>query len=191
VKRKGSDPPLQVPEDWAARRRRAQGLDHVDGVVEQWARERPDLDLAPVEVVARLGRAARLLDDGMERLFAEHGLTRASWDVLASLRRAGEPYRLSPTQLYRELMRTSGAMTNRLQGLERDELIRRVPDPGDGRGMLVELTAKGRRLVDRVASEHLANERRMLEGLSPAKQKQLAGLLRDLLLSLESSRQTT
>ena len=160
--------------------------DHVDVVVEQWERERPELDLTPVEVVARVGRAARLLDDGMERLFAEYGLTRASWDVLAALRRAGEPQRLSPTQLYRALMRTSGAMTNRLNGLERDGVIRRVPDPDDGRGLLVELTAKGRRLVDRVADAHLANERRMLEGLSPARQRQLAGLLRELLLSLEA-----
>src|SRR3954447_4798804 len=184
---KGSDPHLRSfsAEEAAALSRRAAGLDHVDLIVEQWGRERPELDLAPVEVVARLGRAARLLDDGMERLFAEPGLTRASGDVRASLRRAGAPYRLSPTQLYRALMRTSGAMTNRLRGLEHDGLIRRVPDPGDGRGMLVELTAKGRDLVDRVAGEHLANERRMLAGLSDARQKQLAGLLRELLLSLE------
>jgi DNA-binding MarR family transcriptional regulator len=77
-------------------------------------------------------------------------------------------------------------MTNRLQSLERDGLIRRVPDPDDGRGMLVELTPRGRTLVDRVAAEHLANERRMLGALSPAKQRQLAGLLRELLLSLEA-----
>jgi DNA-binding MarR family transcriptional regulator len=172
-----------VPEGWG---RRLAGRDHVDEVVAQWRAESPELDLAPVEVVARIGRAARLLDDGMDRLFAQRGLTRASWDVLASLRRVGKPYRLSPTQLYRALMRTSGAMTNRLQGLERDGLIRRVPDPDDGRGMLVELTPRGRALVDRVAAEHLANERRMLEALPPARQRRLAGLLRELLVSLEA-----
>jgi DNA-binding MarR family transcriptional regulator len=160
--------------------------DHVDRVIAQWALERPDLDLAPVAVVARLGRAARYVDHGLESEFAAHGLSRASWDVLASLRRAGSPYRLSPTELYRALMRTSGAITHRMLRLERAGLIRRLPEPRDGRSMLVELTAEGRRLVDRVAPLHLENERRLLSPLTEREAIELARLLKKLLLAYEA-----
>jgi DNA-binding MarR family transcriptional regulator len=132
-----------------------------------------------------MGRATRYLDAGLERVFAEHGLSRGSWDVLASLRRVGPPYRRSPTELYQSLMRTSGAMTNRLQRLERAGLIRRLEAPDDRRSVLVELTAKGRRLVDEIAAEHLANERVLLASLTVAEQTQLADLLRKLLLAFE------
>lgn len=158
----------------------------MDRVREQWAAERPDLDTSPIAVVARVGRLARYLDHGLEQVFAGHGLRRETWDVLASLRRAGAPYRLSPTELYRGLMRTSGAMTNRLGRLERAGLVRRVVDPADGRGLLVELTDKGHELVDGVAAAHLANERALLSALSTAEQETLAALLRTLLLSFEA-----
>lgn len=160
--------------------------DHVDAVREQWAAERPELDTSPIAVVARVGRLARFFDQGMDEVFAQHGIRRESWDVLASLRRAGAPYRLSPTELYRGLMRTSGAMTNRLRRLEEAGLVRRVADPDDARGLLVELTAEGRRLVDRVAASHLENERSMLAALTRAEQEELAGLLRKLLVSFEA-----
>jgi DNA-binding MarR family transcriptional regulator len=163
----------------------APSADHVERVLEQWRAERPDLDLEPLAVVARLGRAAALTDRALEEFFAEHGLSRALWDVLASLRREGPPYRLSPTQLYRGLMRTSGTITNRLTQLQRAGLIRRVPDPADGRGLLVELTPKGRRLVDGLAAEHMANERRLLAGLTETEREELAVLLRKLLGGLE------
>jgi DNA-binding MarR family transcriptional regulator len=159
--------------------------DHVDRVREQWARERPDLDTSPVAVVARVGRLARYFDRGMDRVFAEHGLRRDGWDVLASLRRTGRPYRLSPTELYRGLMRTSGAITNRLRRLEGAGLIRRTVDPADGRGLLVELTEHGSELVDVLVDKHLENERRMLEALTPAEQQVLARLLRTLLVAFE------
>jgi DNA-binding MarR family transcriptional regulator len=161
--------------------------DHVDRLLAQWAQERPDLDLRPVAVVARLGRTARYLDEGLDLVFARYGLRRASWDVLASLRRSGPPYRLSPTELYRSLMRTSGAMTNRLKRLEAAGLIRRVPAEEDGRSRLVELTGAGHGLVDEIAAEHLANERRLLAPLEPAEQEQLARLLRKLLLDFEAA----
>lgn len=151
-----------------------------------WAKAWPELDTWPIEIVARVGRLARYFDHGMEQVFAGHELRRESWDALASLRRVGPPYRRSPTELYRGLMRTSGAITNRLHRLERAGLIRRVADPADGRGMLVELTGQGRELVDAVAPEHVANERRMLAALTPAEQRTLAGLLRKLLLSFEN-----
>jgi DNA-binding MarR family transcriptional regulator len=161
--------------------------DHVEQVIAQWRAQRPDLDLGPFAVVGRLGRAAALSDRAIEQFFAEHGLTRALWDVLASLRREGPPYRLSPTQLYRGLMRTSGTMTNRLTHLQRAGLIRRVPDPADGRGLLVELTEDGVALVDRLAAAHMENERRLLAGLSAEERNELARLLRALLVGLERS----
>jgi DNA-binding MarR family transcriptional regulator len=160
--------------------------DHVDQVIAEWTREAPTLDLSTVAVVARLGRAVRYLDEGLDRLLGEFGLSRGSFDVLASLRRAGPPYRRSPTELYRTLMRTSGAMTHRLGRLEADGLIRRVPDPEDGRSILVELTPKGRRLVEEVGPGHLENERRLLEPLSESERAALADLLRKLLLAFES-----
>jgi DNA-binding MarR family transcriptional regulator len=159
--------------------------DHVDRVLAQWASERPDLDLTPVAVIARLGRAAAYIDAGVNARLAEFGLTRGSWDVLASLRRDGPPYRLSPTHLYLELMRTSGAMTHRLSGLERAGLIKRIPDPEDGRGLLVELTRKGLALVEQVAPAHLTNEKALLAPLSPDEQSILTNLLRTLLRAFE------
>lgn len=159
--------------------------DHVDRVREQWAREWPDLDTRPVAVVARLGRAARYVDQALGEFFASHDLSRADWDVLASLRRSGPPYTLSPTSLYRGLMRTSGAMSQRLESLERKGLIERALDPADRRGIAVTLTAKGRKLVDDVAAEHLVNESRLLTPLSRKEQKALADLLKKLLRAYE------
>ena len=155
--------------------------DHVDEVLAQWAQARPDLDTAPVAVIARLGRATAYIDAGINARLREFGLTRESWDVLASLRRIGPPHRLSPTQLYRALMRTSGAMTHRLALLERAALVKRVADPQDGRRLLVELTPKGGRLVDKVAQAHLANERALLAPLTGEEQRMLGELLRKLL----------
>jgi len=159
--------------------------DHVDRVLGQWAQVRPDLDTAAVAVVARLGRVTAYIDAAINTRLAEFDLTRSSWDVLASLRRNGPPYRLSPTQLYRELMRSSGAMTHRLAALEQAGLIRRVPDPKDGRGLLVELTRKGVKVVDQVAPKHLANERSLLAPLSPDEQATLIDHLRKLLSAFE------
>ncbi len=138
-------------------------------------------------MVARLGRTAAYVDAAVNARLADLGLTRASWDVVASLRRAGPPYRLSPTDLYRALMRTSGAMTHRLAELERTGLIERVPDENDGRGRLVQLTSHGLSVVDRVASLHLDNERELLSPLSDDEQETLARLLRTLLRSFEAA----
>ena len=160
--------------------------DHVDHVRAQWTAVRPDLDTAPVAVVARVGRAAAYLDAGINARLAEFGLTREGWDVLASLRRTGPPHRLSPTQLYLALMRSSGAMTHRLAILERAGLVKRVPDPEDGRSLLVQLTRNGITLVDRIAPDHLANERALLAALSEPEQRTLAELLRKLLLDYET-----
>ncbi len=164
--------------------------DHVDRVLAQWATARPDLDTTAVGVIARLGRASAYIDAGINDRLADFGLTRGSWDVLASLRRTGPPYQLSPTQLYQGLMRSSGAMTHRLSRLERRSLIKRVPDPQDGRGLLVELTPAGLRLVDQAAAAHLANERALLTALNTDEQAQLTGLLRKLLGRFEQEQPT-
>ena len=142
-------------------------------------------------MIARLGRLTAYTDAAVNARLAEFGLTRESWDVLASLRRAGPPHRLSPTHLYLALMRSSGAMTHRLAGLERANLVKRVPDPHDGRGMLVELTPKGASLVDRVAPAHLATERALLTALDAEEQAMLSALLRKWLLALEQEQPTS
>jgi DNA-binding MarR family transcriptional regulator len=165
--------------------------DHVERVRAQWARERPDLDTEPIAVIARLGRAAHYIDQGHAEFFGRHGLSRADWDVLASLRREGPPYRLSPTALYRALMRTSGAMSQRLARLEREGLIERTLDPADRRGIVVSLTEKGRKLVERIAADHLANERKLLAHLSKKEQQTLATLLRKLLVAYEAEQSTS
>jgi DNA-binding MarR family transcriptional regulator len=157
----------------------------VDGVLAEWRLEQPTLDTSPVAVVARIGRAAALLDRGMNANFARHGVNRTDWDALASLRRAGAPYRRSPTELYRALMRTSGGITHIVDRLEQSGLVERIPDPADRRGLLVRLTRKGRGLVDRAGPTHLETERRMLAPLTKHEQAELAGLLRKLLIGLE------
>jgi DNA-binding MarR family transcriptional regulator len=164
---------------------RDEPVDHVDRVRAQWAAQCPDLDTDPLAVVARVGRLARFFDQGHERFFAPHGLRRETWDVLACLRRTGPPFRLSPTQLYRSLMRTSGAITNRLRPLEDRGLVRRVPSDQDGRALLVELTDDGRELVDTLAPQHMDNERAMLAALGSGQRQVLAGLLHDLLVEFE------
>ena len=166
------------------------GQDHVDRVRMQWRAVRPDLDTAPVAIVARIGRIAAYFDQATDTLMSEHGLARSSWDVLATLRRAGPPYELSPTELYQALMRSSGAMTNRLHRLQRAGLIERHPDPGDGRGRLVRLTAQGRELVDQLAPIHLENENRLLASLTDEDRKVLEKLLRRLARGLEETRPT-
>lgn len=160
--------------------------DHVDLILAQWASERPDLDTSPMGVIGRISRVAKIAGRSMEALFSGHGLTREGFDVLATLRRSGPPYQLSPTRLFQMLMVSSGTMTNRLDRLEEARCIVRIPDPDDRRGTLIELTDRGRELVDTAVVAHLANERAMLGALTAAEQEQLAGLLRKLLLIVEA-----
>jgi DNA-binding MarR family transcriptional regulator len=164
--------------------------DHVEEVRRQWARERPDLDTGPIGIIARLGRALAYIDPALDSVFAEHGLTRGAWDVLAALRRAGEPYRLTPTDLYRALMRTSGAITHTLHRLEYAGLVERLLNPEDGRSLYVALTPRGVEVTDTVAPLHLDNERRLLAGLTADEQQTLANLLRKLLLGFERDQPT-
>src|SRR4051794_8662035 len=148
--------------------------DGVDVILEQWQRERPELDPSPIGVVGRISRLARELEQRLEPVYREHGLEPGWHDVLATLRRAGPPYRLRPCELTGALMLTSSGTTKRLDRLEQAGLVRREPDPGDRRGVGITLTDAGRELMDRVTEAHLANERRLLEALSEGDQRRLA-----------------
>jgi DNA-binding MarR family transcriptional regulator len=160
-------------------------MDRADIAVEQWGRERPDLPALPMAVFGRLSDAAeRVMRDHMNPLFAEAGLHPGEFDVLATLRRSGTPYMLSPTRLYEAAMISSGGMTNRLDRLERAGLVERRPDPDDRRGKLIALTDAGRHLIDEVIGRHVANEERLLSVLSPADQEKLNALLRKLIAGL-------
>jgi DNA-binding MarR family transcriptional regulator len=162
--------------------------DAVDELLDQWRRERPDLDPSVVGVVGRLFRVSRRLDGAVEDLFqTRYGLQPGWFDLLASLRRSGEPYQLSPTALSQALMLTSGGMTKRLDRMEAEGLIRRLADPHDRRAMLVELTPTGREVVDAAVADHIANEERLLAGLSPAERRTLERLLRKLMRHLEQN----
>jgi DNA-binding MarR family transcriptional regulator len=162
-------------------------VDHVDGIVESWRRERPDLDVAALALLARLFRTAHLADAALAQQLAGHELDRGWFDVLAALRRAGSPYALNPTQLMRTMMLSSGGMTKRLDRLAEAGLIERVADPNDRRGTLVKLTRRGKTTIDRLLPVHLSNEEQLLAPLSPKQQRTLDDLLRALLANLESS----
>jgi DNA-binding MarR family transcriptional regulator len=160
--------------------------DAVDGILEQWERERPDLDVSPMGVFGRLSRADRLLGRSLEETFRGFGLRGGEFDVLAALRRAGEPYSLTPTELFRSMMLSSAAMTNRLDRLEGRGLVRRGPDPGDRRGVLITLTDEGLALVEEAVRAHVENEEELLSLLSAEERDRLANLLRKLLASMET-----
>ena len=161
--------------------------DGVDLILEQWRRERPDLDPSPIGVIGRISRLARELEQRLERVYREHGLEPGWHDVLATLRRTGPPYRLRPTEFSSALMLTSSGTTKRLDRLEQAGLIERAPDPDDRRGILITLTDAGRELIDGVTDAHLANEDRLLSALSEAERTRLADLLRKLQLGLPPS----
>ncbi|TCM47699.1 MarR family winged helix-turn-helix transcriptional regulator [Kribbella sp. VKM Ac-2568] len=154
--------------------------DEVDRLIEAWRRERPDLDVAPMEVLSRVSRLARHLDRARSQAFETHGLESWEFDVLAALRRAGKPYQLSPGRLLKETLVTSGTMTNRVDRLAARGLVERLPDPADRRGVLVQLTDAGRDSVDAAMADLLAHERRLLGSISERDQAKIARVLREL-----------
>ena len=160
--------------------------DEVDVLVSAWRRERPDLDVGPLEVLSRVSRLARHLDLARREAFAAHGLEPWEFDVLAALRREGAPYALSPGRLLQVTLVTSGTMTNRIDRLEAKGLVEREPDPDDGRSVRVLLTDAGRTRVDDALTDLLAHERRILAALEPADRDTLADLLRLLAIPFET-----
>jgi DNA-binding MarR family transcriptional regulator len=159
--------------------------DEVDRLVEAWQRERPDLELAPMQVLSRVSRLGHHLDRARKASFAAHDLESWEFDVLAALRRAGSPYELSPGRLIRETLVTSGTMTNRVDRLVARGLVERLPDPHDRRGVLVRLTGEGRTKVDGALATLLEREQELLAGLDTASQQRLAALLRRLVAGFE------
>ncbi|WP_260465075.1 MarR family winged helix-turn-helix transcriptional regulator [Arachnia propionica] len=156
-------------------------MDEVDEVLSAWGRELPDVATSPMGVWSRVTRLAAVLDVERKRCFAEHGLEIWEFDVLSALRRAGEPYRLSPGQLLQLTHVTSGTMTNRVERLRSRGLVLRESDPNDGRGVVVELTPQGRQVVDRALEALVAMEETLLTGWSSDDREALTALLRRLL----------
>ena len=160
--------------------------DAVDAILQQWQRERPFLDAAPMGPLGRLKRCAALLEPRLEAGLAAFGLRLWEFDMLAALRRAGAPYCLSPTQLFSTLMVTSGTMTHRLRRLEMQGWIERIPNAQDARSMLVQLTSAGQALIDRAVEAHVDNERQLLACLPAQALSEFDDALSMLLRTLES-----
>ena len=159
--------------------------DHVSRLLAQWATERPDLDVSPMGVIGRVHRLAERLNGELRPVFADAGLGDGDFDVLATLRRSGAPYRLTPGELAATSMVTSGAVTKRVDRLVGAGLVTRQVSASDARSREVALTPAGLELIDRLVEAHVANEWRLLAGLSPDEQRLLAGLLERWALALE------
>ncbi|MFG2113388.1 MarR family winged helix-turn-helix transcriptional regulator [Streptomyces sp. NPDC048718] len=156
--------------------------DAVDAITDQWAVVRPDLETLPMAVFGRINRISAAIREEMGQAYKPYGMSLGEFDVLATLRRSGEPYTLSPRELTATLMITTGGMTGRLDKLERAGLITRNPDPNDRRGLRVTLTDEARALVDQAVGAGLGRQRGAVEAaLTPKEAEQLAGLLRKLL----------
>lgn len=160
-------------------------MDHISLILEQWARECPDLDTGPMETLTRLLRLSVRLQEGMEEVFVRHGLNMASFDVLATLRRSGPPYGLSPGELVQWTLVTSGTMTNRIDRLQKAGLVERVPDPEDGRACRVTLTEKGLALIDTVLQEHVARQTELVSPLTSEEKQQMDRLMKKWLPAVE------
>ncbi len=155
--------------------------DDVDRIVAQWAVERPDLQTEAMAVFGRIYRIARNVGDRQELVYGRLGVNRGEFDVLATLRRAGAPHQLTPTELCESMMLTSGGMTGRIDRLEGRGLVRRSQHPTDRRALVITLTAAGKAVVDEAVGVGLAVQREVLEQLPARSRQQLATVLRDLL----------
>lgn len=161
-------------------------MDRIDKILEQWRRERPDLDPVAMGLFGRMRNLTLHLSREMEKTFARFGLNAANFDMLATLRRSGEPYALSPSDLMDTMMVTSGTMTNRIDQLEKAGLVARSQNPNDGRSVLISLTSKGFELIDAAVTAHVETQARLVSTLSENERTALDGLLRTYLASFES-----
>ena len=162
-------------------------MDHVDQIVTQWNRERPDLDVAPMALLGRLKRLTMHISREMAETWAEHGLNAASFDVLATLRRSGPPFALSPADLIASTMVTSGTMTNRIDQLEKAGLVAREQSEEDRRSFLISLTDQGFEVIDAAVTAHVATQKRLVSGLSEQDRRQLNSLVKEFLADFEAS----
>ncbi len=165
-----------------------QPLDHVARIQADWRRERPDLDISPQGVIGRLHRVAGRLTEELCRVYDDHGLSEGDFDVLCALRRAGEPYERAPGELAAHTMVTTGAMTKRIDRLERAGLLTRRRAEDDQRGRIVALTESGRGVIDRAFTDHMRNEHRLLNALTPDEAEALEALLTTWLTRLDDEK---
>jgi len=161
-------------------------MDRIDKIIKQWHQERPDLDVEPMEVIGRIKRLSHHFLREMDKTFSVHGLNGASFDVLATIRRSGAPYGLSPSDLMVSTMVTSGTMTNRVDRLVKTGLVERTPNPQDARGFIISLTNEGHILIDRVLDDHVKTQARLTAALSKKDKKNLNLILRKFLIHTEN-----
>ncbi len=159
-------------------------MDHVSSRIEQWHRELPDVDTAGMAILGRMRWITLQARPEIEAVFARHDLDTGEFDVLSTLLRAGPPYRLRPTELFRSLMISSGGLTARLDRLTNRGLIARAEASSDKRSLPVELTAQGRALVEAAFREDMLVERKLISGLPENERGQLAKLLESLALAV-------
>ncbi|EJZ22067.1 MarR family transcriptional regulator [Rhizobium sp. Pop5] len=159
--------------------------DHVDRILAQWRRERPDLDVEPMGILGRLKRLGTHLGREVEAVLLKHGLSTSSFDVLATLRRSGAPHRLSPGELLEMTMVSSGTMTNRIDQLEKAGFVERLLNPGDRRSVLIALTAKGLATVEEAVGAHVANQQRLTRSLTAEDKAEFDRLLKKFLSDFE------
>ncbi|MEU0335909.1 MarR family transcriptional regulator [Streptomyces sp. NPDC006193] len=165
-----------------------ESLDRVSRIQADWRRERPDLDVSPQGVIGRLHRLAARLTQELCAVYDRYGLTEGEFDVLCALRRAGAPYERAPGELAVHTMVTTGAMTKRIDRLERAGLVTRRPSADDRRARIVALTGAGRELIDQAFTDHMRNERRLLEQLTTAEAEALETLLKTWLHRMDHPR---
>jgi len=187
--RPGADQPRadQPGADQPRADRDGANQDGVDLIVGQWATERPGLDVSPMQVFGRLARANRLMEQQLDVAFSRHGVDSGSFDVLATLLRNGPPHRMTAGALQRSAMITSSAVAQRLNRLESRGLVTRSQNPDDARATDVTLTPRGRALISAALPDHVANEHRLLDGLSARQRTEVAELLRLLIQSIEGA----
>lgn len=162
-------------------------MDDVDKIIAQWNNERPDLDVAPMALIGRFARLSHHLADAMNKTFATYGLNSSSFDVLATLKRSGKPYALSPGDLMTTMMITSGTMTNRIDQLEKRNLVQRVSNENDGRSFLVSLTAEGLALIDEAVTAHVATQHKLVASLDPEQRRLFNEQLKSFLQYFEKT----
>ncbi|KEY54689.1 transcriptional regulator [Agrobacterium tumefaciens] len=160
-------------------------MDHVDHILAQWRKERPDLDVGPMGLLGRLHRLSTYLGREVEAVLLKHGLSSSAFDVLATLRRAGSPYQLSPGDLLAMTMVSSGTMTNRIDQLEKAGLVERIHNPQDRRSVLISLTERGFAIVEEAVGAHVDNQHRLVAHLSEEERDTLDGLLKRFLQDFE------
>ena len=161
-------------------------LDRVDHILAQWRRERPDLDVEPMALLGRLNRLTTHLAREVETVLLKHGLSSSAFDVLATLRRSGSPYRLSPGDLLAMTMVSSGTMTNRIDQLEKAGFVKRIHNPNDRRSVLISLTEPGLSIVEEAVGAHVENQQRLVASLSEEERTTLNQLLKRFLRDFEA-----